>query len=59
MLEKVRASKGMTPAATGSSVGYVQLKPAVPAVGNASNVSVAQKMEQVGISESSYTLGAS
>lgn len=49
ILERVQASKGTTPAATGSTARYVRLQPAVPAAGNAGNVSVARKTEQVGI----------
>ena len=51
MLKRVEASKGTTPGPTASdsseSVQYVRLKPAVPAAGNAGNVSVARKTEQV------------
>ena len=49
MLGRVEASKGTTPAptASGGLVRYVQLKLAAPAAGNAGNISVAQKMEQV------------
>ena len=49
MLGRVEASKGTMPAptASGGSVRYVQLKLAAPAAGNAGNVSVAWKTEQV------------